>query len=95
LSGFPSATKKHGLGFVSKKESLKLLVIILGGQASISEIQHSSLEELEILRVPGFDNFEKHRRVLIAPLARDQRPNPIKGRSLRSYLQRNSFVENF
>jgi protein phosphatase 1 regulatory subunit 7 len=50
--------KKQGLGFVSKMESLKRLVIILGGRASISEIQHSSLEELEILRVLGFENFE-------------------------------------
>jgi hypothetical protein len=50
--------KKQKLEFVSKIQSLKRLVIILGGRVNISEIQHPSLEELEILRVMGFDNFD-------------------------------------
>lgn len=49
---------RQSLEFVSKIQNLKRLVIILGGRSSISEIQHSSLEELEILRVLGFSNFD-------------------------------------
>ena len=51
-------SKKQKLGFVSKIRSLRRLVIILGGREDISEIQHDSLEELEILRVLGFNNIE-------------------------------------
>lgn len=46
------------MDFVSKIQSLKRLVIILGGRTDISEIQHSSLEDLEILRVLGFSDFD-------------------------------------
>jgi hypothetical protein len=51
-------SKRQSLEFVSKIQNLKRLVIILGGRTSISEIQHSTLEELEILRVLGFSNLE-------------------------------------
>jgi protein phosphatase 1 regulatory subunit 7 len=51
-------SKKQSLEFVSKIQNLRRLVIILGGRADISEIQHSTLEELEILRVLGFCNLE-------------------------------------
>jgi hypothetical protein len=51
-------SKKQKLGFVSKIRSLRRLVVILGGRENISEIQHDSLEELEILRVLGFNNID-------------------------------------
>ncbi len=50
--------KRQNLEFVSKIQSLRHLVIILGGRANIWEIQHPSLEELEIIWVRGFSNFE-------------------------------------
>jgi protein phosphatase 1 regulatory subunit 7 len=50
--------KKQSLEFVSGIRSLRHLVVILGGRANISEIQHPSLEELEIIWVRGFCNFE-------------------------------------
>jgi protein phosphatase 1 regulatory subunit 7 len=50
--------KKQSIGFVSKIQALKRLVVILGGRTNISEIQHPKLEELEILRVMGFDNLD-------------------------------------
>jgi protein phosphatase 1 regulatory subunit 7 len=50
--------KKQKHGFVSKIRSLRRLVVILGGRENISEIQHDSLEELEILRVLGFNNVD-------------------------------------
>ena len=50
--------KKQSIGFVSKIQSLRRLVVILGGRTNISEIQHPKLEELEILRVMGFDNLD-------------------------------------
>jgi protein phosphatase 1 regulatory subunit 7 len=34
------------------------LVLILGGRESVSEIEHDLLEELEILRVLGFNNID-------------------------------------
>ncbi|HVU07429.1 MAG TPA: hypothetical protein VHG89_02670 [Verrucomicrobiae bacterium] len=49
-----SISKKQSLNFVSKIQSLKRLKVILGGRTDISEIQHSFLEELEIIRVMGF-----------------------------------------
>lgn len=55
LGGIP---KKQSLDFVSRIQSLKRLVVILGGRANISEIHHPLLEELEILRVMGFDNLD-------------------------------------
>jgi protein phosphatase 1 regulatory subunit 7 len=51
-------SKKQSLDFVSKIQPLKRLVIILGGRANISEIQHPTLEELEIIRVLGFNNID-------------------------------------
>ena len=53
-----SISKKQSLDFVSKIQSLKHLKIILGGRTDISEIQHSFLEELEIIRVVGFCSFD-------------------------------------
>jgi len=50
--------KKQSIGFVSKIQSLRRLVVFLGGRANISEIQHPKLEELEIIRVMGFDNLD-------------------------------------
>lgn len=50
--------KKQNLEFVSKIPNLRRLTIILGGRENILEIQHSTLEELEILRVLGFGNLE-------------------------------------
>lgn len=50
--------KKQRLEFVSKIQPLKRLVVVLGGRANISEIQHPLLEELEIRRVMGFDNLD-------------------------------------
>jgi protein phosphatase 1 regulatory subunit 7 len=50
--------KKQSLGFVSRIQSLRRLVVILGGRANISEIQHPLLEELEVLRVLGFNNLD-------------------------------------
>src|SRR2546429_3783652 len=50
--------KKQSLAFVSRIQSLRRLVVILGGRANISEIQHPLLEELEILRVLGFNNID-------------------------------------
>ena len=51
-------SKKQSIGFVSKIQSLRRLVEILGGRTNISEIQHPKLEGLEILRVMGFDNLD-------------------------------------
>lgn len=51
-------SKKQGIGFVSKIQSLRRLVVILGGRTDISEVIHPSLEELEIIRVMGFTNFD-------------------------------------
>lgn len=50
--------KKQSLDFVSRIQSLRRLVVILGGRANISEIQHPLLEDLEILRVLGFSNVD-------------------------------------
>ena len=50
--------KKQSLDFVSRIQSLRRLVVILGGRANISEIQHPLLEDLEILRVLGFNNID-------------------------------------
>ena len=51
-------SKRQRLEFVSKIQNLKRLRLILGGRTNISEIQHSTLEELEVLRVLGFSNLE-------------------------------------
>ncbi len=53
-----SISKKRNLEFVSRIQNLRSLVIILGGRPSISEIQHSTLEELKVLRVLGFNNLQ-------------------------------------
>ena len=53
-----SIPKKQRLDFVSKIKTLKRLVLILGGRANISEIYHPNIEELEILRVMGFDDID-------------------------------------
>ena len=50
--------KRQSLDFVSRIHSLRRLVVILGGRANISEIQHPLLEELEVLRVLGFNNID-------------------------------------
>jgi protein phosphatase 1 regulatory subunit 7 len=50
--------KKQSLDFVSRIHSLRRLVVTLGGRANISEIQHPLLEELEVLRVFGFNNID-------------------------------------
>jgi protein phosphatase 1 regulatory subunit 7 len=51
-------SKKQRLDFVSKIQPLKRLVIILGGRDNIAEIRHASLEELEVVRVLGFNNID-------------------------------------
>jgi hypothetical protein len=56
-------SKKQKLGFVSKIRSLRRLVIILGGREDISEIQHDSLEELQLNR--GVNNGFTEPKVLL------------------------------
>jgi hypothetical protein len=51
-------SKRQNLGFVSGIKNLKKLTLILGGRENIDEIKHPALEQLEIIRVMGFSNFE-------------------------------------
>jgi protein phosphatase 1 regulatory subunit 7 len=53
-----SIPNKQQLDFVNDITSLRRLVIILGGRNNISELRHPQLEELEILRVRGFNDCD-------------------------------------
>lgn len=52
-----SIAKRQKLEFVNEITNLDKLTIILGGRENIDEIEHASLNELEILRVKGFNDL--------------------------------------
>jgi len=49
--------KKNGLEFASKIAKLNSLKIMLGGRQNINEVSHPLLQELQIIRVRGFNNI--------------------------------------
>lgn len=52
-----SIAKRRTLEFVNEIPNLEKLKIILGGRENIDEIEHSGLNDLEVLRVRAFDSL--------------------------------------
>lgn len=52
-----SIAKRKKLEFVNEIPNLDKLTIILGGRENIDEIEHSSLRDLEVLRVRGLNSL--------------------------------------
>jgi hypothetical protein len=50
-----STPKQQKLGFLNKLKPLRSLTLLLGGRVDLQEFSHPLLEELEILRVRGFE----------------------------------------
>lgn len=55
--GLSQIGKAYSLSFISALSSLKSLMIIVGGRNSIDEVENSSVESIEIIRVRGFHDF--------------------------------------
>lgn len=55
--GLSSMPNRQSLDFVNKIQGLKSLLLIIGGRASIDDVQNETLEELRIIRVRGLDSL--------------------------------------
>ncbi|TQI71196.1 hypothetical protein JM79_2123 [Gramella sp. Hel_I_59] len=53
-----NSISKVKLDFINSLINLKTLKIILGGRENLEEIEENNIEELEIIRVRGFNSFE-------------------------------------
>ncbi len=53
-----NSISKVKLGFINSLKKLKTLKIVLGGRENIDEIEKNSIEELEIIRVRGFNSLK-------------------------------------
>ncbi|TPE42814.1 hypothetical protein FJM65_15920 [Pontibacter mangrovi] len=53
-----NSISKVPIYFVNKLKKLKTLKFILGGRSDINEIEDNEIEELEIIRVRGFNEFK-------------------------------------
>lgn len=51
-------SKQNKIEFINALPKLRKLRLILGGRESIEEVKNTSIEELEILRVRGFNNLK-------------------------------------
>lgn len=53
-----SISSKVSISFLNKLQSLKKLTLILGGRINLDELENYHLEDLEIIRVKGFNRFD-------------------------------------
>jgi hypothetical protein len=53
-----NSVSKAPIDYINGLENLKTLKFILGGRENIKELHGKGIEELEIIRVRGFNNFE-------------------------------------
>jgi protein phosphatase 1 regulatory subunit 7 len=55
-----NSVTKSSIAFINNLKRLKTLKFILGGRDNINEIEENHIETLEIIRVRGFNDFEKY-----------------------------------
>lgn len=53
-----NSISKEPIGFINNLKKLKTLKLILGGRSDINEIEENEIEELEIIRVRGFNELK-------------------------------------
>ncbi|MRV70252.1 hypothetical protein GJ700_00765 [Duganella sp. FT92W] len=59
-----SVTSKASIAFLNQLPRLRKLRLILGGRENLDEVENYKIEELEIVRVKGFNGFKNLRKFI-------------------------------